>query len=92
MIKQHMTACKESTALVTLARRCETVRNVVNYSGARPFFGKSLYDVKALWDKACDVCMQTGGGDPLQLYADARGISRELAKVETYPIRYGSMV
>ena len=47
MIKEHMSACKDDTALSTVARICEKVRDIVNRKDAE-YYGSFNAYVKVL--------------------------------------------
>ena len=84
MIKEHMSACKDDTALSTVALYSRAVADRVNnVTPIKP------YSIGALWDRCCAAAEATTS-DAIMLYAKARGITREEAKAETFHIRYGS--
>ena len=82
MMKHHKAACLTGTALAVIARQCDSITMMLN----RRF----KYASQQLWDKCVTVASYRPDIDPLALYAQERGIARELAAAETFAYRYGA--
>lgn len=81
-MKAYRNQLMGGTALAVIARQCDSITMMLN----RRF----KYASQQLWDKCVTVASYRPGIDPLALYAQERGIAREVAKAETFAYRYGA--
>lgn len=71
-----------------ITRLKEALRHPMGYVCPLPYGHAFPVGDQNLW-QACALEMRNVGGDIIQRYADARGISRQQAKNETFTLRYG---